>query len=170
VNNLVQVEAGQLQMDLSEVELPELLKEAFSLTSPMANKSNIELVLPRRGDVAYKVTADKKRLKQVFLNLISNAIKYNSPNGQVSINVVAISEERIKIGVKDTGKGIAKQDMPKLFEAFNRLGAEKSNIEGTGIGLTITKNIVELMGGSLDVESSLEQGSTFWVNLSASKI
>ena len=101
---------------------------------------------------------------------ISNAIKYNTPNGDVRISVIVAGDGQIKVGVSDTGKGIAKEDIPKIFEAFNRLGAEKTEVEGTGMGLPITKNIIELMGGTLDVESVKDQGSTFWVSLMGSRI
>ena len=168
VTNLAQIEAGIIDINLSEVELAEIIKEAFSLTMPMANKFNVNLNFPRKRDVLYTLTADHKRLKQIFLNLLSNAIKYNKLNGEVNILVKPLSKGRIKIGVADMGQGIAKKDVPKLFESFNRLGAEKSDIEGTGIGLPITKKIIELMGGKLEVESIEGKGSTFWVELAAS--
>lgn len=166
VTNLAQIEAGIIDIDLSEVELADILKEAFSLTRPMANKFNINFNLPRKADIMFTLTADNKRLKQVFLNLISNAVKYNKPNGEVAIKIGVAEDGFIKIGVADTGKGISKQDIPKLFEVFNRLGAEETDIEGSGIGLPITKKIVELMGGQLEVESEEGKGSIFWITLS----
>ncbi len=165
VTNLAQIEAGIIDINLVEVDLADIIKESFSLTTPMAAKFNVRLNLPRKKDVLYTLTADHKRLKQIFLNLLSNAIKYNSFNGEVNILVKPLAEGRIKIGVSDMGEGISKNDIPKLFEAFNRLGAEKSGIEGTGIGLPITKKIIELMGGSLEVESIEGEGSVFWVEL-----
>jgi len=165
VTNLAQIEAGIIDINLSEVDLADIIKEAFSLTTPMATKFNVSLNLPRKKDVLYTLIADHKRLKQIFLNLLSNAIKYNRLNGEVNILVKPLSKGRIKVGVSDMGKGISKSDIPKLFEAFNRLGAEKSEIEGTGIGLPITKKIIELMDGILEVESIEGEGSVFWVEL-----
>lgn len=165
VINLAQVEAGIIEMNLSKVDLFSVIKEAFMLNKPMADKFNINLNFPRRSDVSFTITTDNKRLKQVLINLISNAIKYNKPNGDVTVEVKQEFDGYIKIGIADTGSGIAKQDVPKLFEAFNRLGAETTKVEGTGIGLRITKNIVEFMGGQLQVESTVGKGSVFWVSL-----
>ncbi|MDH5358152.1 MAG: hybrid sensor histidine kinase/response regulator [Gammaproteobacteria bacterium] len=165
VTNLAQIEAGIMDMDLSEVELSDIIKDAFSLTKPMADKFSVTLKLPRRDNAKYKITADNKRMKQVMLNLISNAIKYNKPNGEVSIQVKPELDGHIKVGISDTGVGIAKNKLPKLFEPFNRLGAENTEIEGSGIGLSITKKIIELMGGRLEVESTEGEGSTFWVSM-----
>lgn len=169
VTNLAKIEAGIIDIDLSEVELPTIIKEVFDLTKPMAEKFKVHLNLPKNADIMYKITADNKRLKQVFLNLISNAIKYNKPDGHVDI-IVKQKGREIKIGVQDTGEGIIKSNIPKLFENFNRLGAEESIIEGSGIGLPITKKMIELMGGSLEIESTEGKGSTFWVNLKGEKI
>lgn len=167
VTNLAQIEAGIIDINLSQVALDEVIKEAFHLTSPMANKFQVKLNFPRKKDVLYTLEADHKRLKQVFLNLLSNAIKYNKQEGDVHILIKPVSIGRIKIGISDTGEGISKEDIPKLFEAFNRLGAENTNIEGTGIGLLITKKIIELMGGDLEVESIQGKGTIFWVGLKA---
>ena len=167
VTNLAKIEAGIIDINLSEVSLADVIKEAFNLTSTMANKFQVTLNIPKKRDVLYTLEADHKRLKQVFLNLLSNAIKYNKQHGDVSILVKPVSVGRIKIGIVDTGEGIKKQDIPKLFEAFNRLGAETSQIEGTGIGLPISKKIIELMGGTIEVESTIGHGTIFWVELDA---
>jgi signal transduction histidine kinase len=153
-------------MELKQVDLATIIKEAFSLTTPMANKFNINLTRPRKADLSCSVTADDTRLKQVLLNLISNAIKYNKPNGEVTIEIKKSEHSPfVLIGVRDTGIGISSQKMSKLFEPFNRLGAENTNIEGVGIGLSITKKIVELMGGHIDVETEEGKGSVFWVEI-----
>jgi len=170
VTNLAKIEAGVIDIDLSNVDLVQIIKESFSLTQPIANKFNIRLNFPRRSDVMYTLKADHKRLKQVFLNLLSNAIKYNKPNGEVNLHAKTLSNGRIKIGVSDTGYGISKEDIPKLFETFNRLGAEKTDIEGTGIGLPISRKIVELMGGELSVESTKGEGSIFWIELKGNQL
>ncbi len=167
VTNLAQIEAGIIDIQYSDVDLTTIIKEAFNLTMLMAKQFNVRLNFPKIHDVDYRLTTDHKRLKQIFLNLLSNAIKYNKLNGEVNILVKPISIDRIKIGISDTGEGIKTEDIPKLFEAFNRLGAEDSEIEGTGIGLPITKKIIELMDGQLEVESTLGKGTTFWVELQA---
>jgi signal transduction histidine kinase len=166
VTNLARIEAGIIDMELKQVDLATIIKEAFSLTTPMANKFNINLTRPRKADLSCNVTADDTRLKQVLLNLISNAIKYNKPNGEVTIEIKKSEHSPfVLIGVRDTGIGISSQKMSKLFEPFNRLGAENTNIEGVGIGLSITKKIVELMGGHIDVETEEGKGSVFWVEI-----
>jgi len=167
VTNLAKIEAGIIDINLTEVSLADVIKEAFNLTSTMASKFQVTLTIPKKRDVLYTLEADHKRLKQVFLNLLSNAIKYNRQHGDVSILVKPVSVGRIKIGIVDTGEGIKKQDIPKLFEAFNRLGAEVTDIEGTGIGLPISKKIIELMGGTIEVESTVGQGTIVWIELDA---
>jgi CheY-like chemotaxis protein/anti-sigma regulatory factor (Ser/Thr protein kinase) len=109
--------------------------------------------------------ADHTRLKQALLNLLSNAIKYNREGGSVTIEAQPAGKERLRISVTDTGSGIPADRMHELFQPFNRLNAAKSAIEGTGIGLTITRRIVEMMGGSVDVKSEAGAGSTFWIEL-----
>lgn len=165
VTNLARIEAGIIDINLSDVDLAHIIKEAFGLTMPMAEKFQVQLKMPRRSDVSYTIKADDKRLKQVLLNLISNAIKYNKPNGEVSLLAQSMPGGKLRLGVKDTGDGIPEDKIPQLFEAFNRLGAEHTNIEGSGIGLPIARKMVELMGGHLEVESKPGQGSTFWVEL-----
>jgi hypothetical protein len=111
------------------------------------------------------VRADRTRLRQVLLNLLSNAIKYNREGGSVRLEVRPKGTDRLRIQVTDTGPGIAATRLTELFQPFNRLDAENSGIEGTGIGLTITRRIVEMMGGTVDVESEVGVGSTFWIEL-----
>jgi CheY-like chemotaxis protein/anti-sigma regulatory factor (Ser/Thr protein kinase) len=111
------------------------------------------------------VRADRTRLKQVLLNLLSNAIKYNREGGSVRLEVLPQNAERLHIRVTDSGPGIPAERLAELFEPFNRLDAENSAIEGTGIGLTITRRIVEMMGGTVEVESEVGVGSTFWIEL-----
>jgi hypothetical protein len=119
--------------------------------------------LSRVGEDGVHVRADRTRIKQVLLNLMSNAIKYNRECGDVRIEVRVTGNERARICVEDTGQGIPNSRIEELFQPFNRLGAEASDIEGTGIGLTITRRLVEMMGGHVGVESELGTGSRFWV-------
>jgi len=164
VTSLAKIEAGIIDLEITSVELPTIIKKTFSLIKPVADKHRVTINLPHLSDVKYLLLADSMRLKQVFLNLLSNAVKYNRPNGEVNFLVV-IENNQLKIGVSDTGHGIKAEDIPKLFEVFNRLGAENTDIEGSGIGLAISRKIIEMMDGKLEVESELGKGSTFWIVL-----
>ena len=115
------------------------------------------------------VLADQYKLSQVFINLISNAIKYNSENGEVKIDLNLLKDEKVKINITDTGNGLSEEEQLHLFQPFNRLGAENSEIEGSGIGLVITRKLIELMGGEVGVDSEVGRGSTFWIVLPLAK-
>lgn len=168
-SDLAQIEAGIIEIKQGPVELDAIIKDTFNLLRPLASKTGVKLILPRRNLVMYSVNADSKRLKQVFLNIVSNAVKYNRPNGEVSLVIQSSADGWVNVGIKDTGQGIKASDIPKLFEAFNRLEAAASEIEGTGIGLPIAKKLTELMGANLSVESTIGEGSTFWLRLRGSK-
>lgn len=163
VLDLAKIEAGRLTLSLEAVELSPIIEGCLGLVTSLADKSNIRLsydALPRAV-----VWADRTRLKQVLLNLLSNAIKYNRADGSVKITVSTPNAEHLRICVADTGRGIPAARLVELFQPFNRLSAEKSAIEGTGIGLSITRSIVELMGGQVGVESDFGLGSRFWIDL-----
>ena len=163
--DLSRIETGHLTLSVENVNLNYLTEELVTLCAPMAKKNNIELLnyVPLHDDLF--VYADRVRLKQVLLNLVSNAIKYNKASGSVKIDATGNKETGIRITVSDTGIGIPEDRLGDLFQPFNRLGSEKTDIEGTGVGLTITKRLVELMNGSIEVDSRVGEGSTFSVTL-----
>jgi PAS domain S-box-containing protein len=163
VLDLAKVESGQIDLSVEPVELGPLVDECLSLVSTLAGKREIRIEQADFGGAV--VRADRTRLKQALLNLLSNAIKYNRDGGRVRLELQRQGAERLRILVKDTGQGVAAQRLAELFQPFNRLGAENSQIEGTGIGLTITRRIVEMMGGTVGVESEVGVGSCFWIEL-----
>lgn len=172
--DLAKIETGNIELSIDNVMLGDVLTESLLLITPLAQKRNIdiqlqwngeEIELATLGEQNLAIRADFSRLKQVFLNLLSNAVKYNRENGRVTIACYEIAGEKIRIDIKDTGAGIATEQQGQLFKAFNRLGYEQTDVEGTGIGLVITKNIVELMQGSIGVTSHVGEGSCFWVEL-----
>jgi PAS domain S-box-containing protein len=163
--DLATIEAGKLSLSLEPVSLHEVMLECQTMIEPQAQKSGIRMTFPR-FDVPSFVHADRTRMKQVLLNLLSNAIKYNRGQGTVEVTCCADGPPgRVRISVKDTGAGLSPEKLAQLFQSFNRLGKEGSTEEGTGIGLVVTKRLVELMGGVIGVESTVGQGSTFWVDL-----
>jgi CheY-like chemotaxis protein len=136
------------------------------MMEPQAQQRGISMTFPQFDDNApFFVKADQTRLKQVLINLLSNAIKYNRAQGTVEVNCIAIHPERIRIRIIDTGAGLPPEKLAQLFQAFNRLGQEARSEEGTGIGLVVSKRLVELMGGVIGVESSVGVGSVFWIEL-----
>jgi len=161
---LAAIEAKKVDLQIKSIVLSNALTDAISLLKPIAAKTNI-VINDIAEDINFTVLADSIKLKQVLLNLISNAIKYNKPNGTISLNCETINSTHVRINVCDTGIGIPVNQQQKLFTAFNRLGQENSNIEGTGIGLLVTKELVEMMHGTLGFESIEAQGSCFWFEL-----
>lgn len=169
--DLSKIEAGHIELNIGEVNLRDTIEECLLLIKNTANKHGIALESNTTDSLSgCFVLADSKRLKQVILNLLSNAIKYNKANGKVFITCNKTVTNRINVSVRDTGKGIAKDKLADLFLPFNRLGAENSNIEGTGIGLVITKMLIEQMGGDLTVESKLNEGTTFSFTLKTTSV
>jgi len=163
VLELSTIEGGKLMLSIENIDLIDVMKDTLSLLQPITMKANIQLQL--KTNLALVVLADYTKLKQVLINLISNAIKYNKPNGSVTVEWSKTADNKVIITVTDTGIGIPKDQYKKVFGAFNRLGQEQSDIEGTGIGLVVTKNIIEMMGGTIGFDSVEEQGSTFWIEI-----
>jgi len=163
--DLATIEAGKLSLSLEPVSLPEVLLECQALIDPQAQKAGLSMTYPR-FDAPCFVHADRTRVKQVLINLLSNAIKYNQTGGAVEVQCLAHPAGHVRISVKDTGVGLPPEQVAQLFQSFNRLG-QGSAEEGTGIGLVVTKRLIEVMGGSIGVESAVGQGSTFWFELSS---
>lgn len=163
VLDLAKIEAGRIELSIEKVDLETLLEECQMLSGAIADQRGIFITLPEKYD--YTLRADYTRVKQVMLNLLSNAVKYNHDDGLVEILCEPQTGDMLKITVRDNGNGIADEDVENLFEPFNRLGAEYSEIEGTGIGLVITKRLIEMMDGAIGVESKLGEGSSFWFTL-----
>ena len=164
--DLAVIESGRLSLSLEPVSLPEVMLECQAMIEPLAQKRGIHMSFPYFDEPCY-IKADRTRVKQVLINLLSNAIKYNQTGGSVKIECAVGYTGRVKISVKDTGAGLSPEMRSQLFQSFNRLGQEASCEEGTGIGLVVSKRLVELMQGMIGVESKVGAGSVFWIELSA---
>jgi len=162
--DLAVIESGKVSLSEEPVSLAEVLLECQTMVEPQAQQRSVRMTFPIFDSPQY-VSADRTRLKQIFINLLSNAIKYNKVGGAVVVNSIASAEQRIRISIKDAGEGLAPEQLAQLFQPFNRLGQEAGGAEGTGIGLVVTKRLVELLGGAIGVESIVGEGSTFWVEL-----
>ncbi len=163
--DLTRIESGKLTLSLEPVDAKTVIDEVLSMAQPLAQKRNIEIRDAINENENLFVEADRTRLKQVLLNLASNAIKYNIENGTASLDCNGSSPEKLRINITDTGKGISPNHFQSLFEPFNRLEADLSFVEGVGIGLTITKQLLELMGGSIGLTSEVGKGSCFSIEL-----
>jgi PAS domain S-box-containing protein len=162
--DLAQIESGKLALSLEPTSLKEVMAECRAMIEPQGQKRGIGMTFPR-FDVPCFVEADRTRLQQVIINLLSNAVKYNRPGGTVVIDCAPVISDRIRISVRDTGGGLPPELVSQLFQSFNRLGRETTAEEGTGIGLVMSKRLVELMGGAIGVESKVGEGSVFWFDL-----
>lgn len=163
VLDLAKVESGRIELSMEGVDLVALGEDCRHLIQPIADKAGIAVSFELPPGSA--VFADRVRLKQVLLNLLSNAIKYNRPGGSLRFAALSGKPGQLRLAITDTGPGIAAERIGDLFLPFNRLGAESSEVEGTGIGLTITRRLVDMMGGEMGVDSVVGVGSTFWLEL-----
>ncbi|RDH84578.1 MAG: hypothetical protein DIZ80_03680 [endosymbiont of Galathealinum brachiosum] len=167
VLDLVKIESGELEIAREEVNINKIIKDSLSLIQPLILNSKLKIVNNIIGQ-NHIVMADYMRLKQVFINILANAVKYNSEYGSILLISEVIDNKSLRIGITDSGKGLCKEDINKLFTPFERLNGTH-NVEGTGIGLVISKYLVESMGGSIGVKSVPGNGCTFWVELALSE-
>lgn len=160
--DLARIESGKLELSLEPVSVKTVIKDSLSMAASLAQKQNITVLETDCNEDEITVQADYVRLRQVMINLLSNAIKYNKTQGTVQV-FCRINDGKARISVADTGTGIPADKQSRIFNSFDRLGEERGKIEGTGIGLVITKRLIEAMGGNIGFESVEGQGSTFWV-------
>ncbi|MBF0248604.1 MAG: PAS domain S-box protein [Alphaproteobacteria bacterium] len=165
VLDLAQIDAGNVELAPKRLNVTELLTGCQSIMGPQAGGRDIALTLNVPAEL--EVWADPPRLRQVILNLLSNAVKYNRAHGEVHVGAQAGANGMVRISVRDTGAGIPPELQDMVFEPFNRLGKENSNVQGTGIGLNICRDLITAMGGSIDFESGVGVGSTFWIDVPA---
>ena len=168
VLDLSGIEAGKLKLSIEAVSVKEVIEYIGSTLRPLAEKNGIDLGVAVPDEMG-NVRADQLRLRQVLINLVSNAIKYNCSGGRVDLAAETLSDGKVRLSVSDTGIGIDVEDQKNLFEPFERLGAEYRGIEGTGIGLALSRKLVAAMGGTIGYTSALGKGSTFWVDLPAAR-
>ena len=169
VLDISRIEAGTLQLSVEPVCLEEAIGEALDLMRPLAAERTITLEANHSLDATTYVLADRQRLKQVLINLLSNAVKYTAVHGSVSVSFTQSEQGHTRVSVRDTGAGIPVEKLARLFTPFDRLGAEQSAVEGTGLGLALCQRLVQAMSGSIGVNSTLGTGSTFWLDLPQSK-
>ena len=163
VLDLARIEASNLMLSPEPVALADVLRDCQTMSDEAARRRGIRMLFPPTCHLA--VHADRTRLKQVVLNLLSNAVKYNRDSGAVVVECESTGQGRVRLRVRDTGLGLRPDQLAQLFQPFNRLGQEAGTEEGTGIGLVVTRRLVELMGGSIGAESTPGSGSVFWIEL-----
>jgi PAS domain S-box-containing protein len=164
--DISRIEANRLQISPEPVSVTESIQEVLDLTTPLAVKRQIQVVTKLGSlDRKYFVMADRQRLKQILLNLVSNAVKYNFEGGSIIITCQQSPSNRWRISIADSGPGISRENIARLFTPFERLNTGQSSVEGTGLGLVLAKRLVELMHGDIGVESMVGRGSTFWIEL-----
>ena len=162
--DLARIESGRLTLSREPVSLDHLILECQAMIEPQAQKRDIRIRFPH-FDAPSFVFADRTRLKQVLINLLFNAVKYNKAGGMVTVDCTPAPPHSIRISISDTGDGLAPEKLEQLFQPFNRLGKEAGIEEGTGIGLVVAKQLVELMGGIIGVDSTVGTGTVFWVEI-----
>ncbi len=162
--DLASIESGKLSLTMGSVPLPDVLQDCQIMMNLQAKNNGIDISFPE-FDGACLVHADRTRLKQVLINLLTNAVKYNRPQGTVDVTFTMPTPHRVRINVQDSGHGLPPEKLAQLFQPFNRLGQECGTQEGTGIGLVVSRKLVEMMGGDMGVQSTVGVGSVFWFEL-----
>lgn len=166
--DLSRIEAGKLAVAIETVALRPILDQALKLVEPQLAARGLSYTCTCATDCW--LLADATRLRQVLTNLLSNAVKYNRPGGQITVACAPVADDRLRVRVSDTGPGIPHDKQALLFKPFERLGAEKGGVEGTGIGLALSRQLIGLMGGELGVESEPGRGATFWLELPSAPV
>lgn len=169
VLDLAKIESGKVNLSLEDSLSIDLCRESLSLVRPLAKNKEVELVDQTQAAGTNMIHVDQTRFKQVLVNLLSNAIKYNNKGGKVILSCAAQPSGMLRFKVRDTGKGLNEEQQQRLFTPFDRLGAEASTTHGTGIGLVISKRLIEGMGGALGYSSQEGEGSCFWVDIKLGK-
>lgn len=163
--DLSKIESGTIDLSIQNHDLNSILNKALSLIQPIADKHAIEIINNVKTSPSIEINVDKIQFKQIILNILSNAIKYNSDKGKVIIDCSKGDENTLNLSITDLGKGLTAEQLLQIFHPFDRAGAENSNIEGTGLGLAITKSLIEQMDGKITVKSDIEKGSCFTVHV-----
>jgi PAS domain S-box-containing protein len=166
--DLAKVESGRVPLSQEPISLSDIMGECLGMIEAQARMRDLTIVVPEPPEEHF-VHADQTRVKQVLLNLLSNAVKYNRDHGTITITYPERASGRVRVSIADTGEGLSADQRSHLFQPFNRLGQEAGGQEGTGIGLVVAKRLVELMDGSMGVESTVGVGSTFWFDLVAAE-
>jgi signal transduction histidine kinase len=157
--------AGKLKLNIEKFDIHALLKDSISAVQLLSLKNDISLISEFDNNIVQIIEADRRRVGQVIANLLSNAIKYNKPGGSVWVSAQKRSNGSLRITVRDNGIGIKPEDLDSVFDAFERLNGQSDNVEGTGIGLSICSQLVQMMGGCIGVDSEFNLGTSFWVEL-----
>ncbi|WP_126456554.1 ATP-binding protein [Sulfuriflexus mobilis] len=163
VLDLARIEARRIEVVVRDINLAEVVQDSLSLTEAMREKHAIKVHIEDAMD--FCVRADRTRLRQVLANLLSNAVKYNKPGGEIRLASSLTRGNKVRVSIRDTGMGLSQEQQTRLFQPFERLGQEHSGIDGTGIGLVISKNLIEEMGGRIGLESRPGEGCHFWIEL-----
>ena len=169
VLDISRIESGTMTLSLEPVHLGSVLADALSLIRPLADAAQVRLIAHPSQCADLHVHADQQRLKQVLINLLSNAVKYNRHGGEVSVQCNQLAGGRIEVAVADTGHGMSAEQLERLFEPFDRLGAEGTNVEGTGLGLSLSKGLIEAMAGAISADSEPGTGSTIRIQMAGAE-
>lgn len=170
VLDIARIDSGQLSLSPEPVGVREVVDRVVSLVKPIASSARVKIVIDPSVEESVAVIADRQRFNQIVLNFLSNAVKYNIEGGLVTIAVERLPANRTRISVTDTGQGIPESKLALLFQPFERLGAEQTAVEGTGLGLALSRALAEAMGGSVGVKTAMQKGSTFWLELESAEL